>query len=736
MQPREIGGDQRWRRVLQAPLVALAVFFLLTAGVRAAELDLPQPIACPAVTADLGLRLEHADGPAAWNACERFVWSCIRAGMEANLYNKRCLEPRVPETSRIIRRLRYAPFVEPDRYKEANLLRGGFLRAVLFHKEYVDQIQPPGIRIFGGYFADIVNLENIATDRNLVFDASIFRSDVRMTNFRTTANISFDGANVRSPLLLLRSRIEGSLFLQKGVYDHVDLRDARIGASLDAADSSFNGLFRLDRAQVSGKVDLERSRLTNWSAVDATINGFVRLHMVDVRARLDMTGAKIGGDVRMQKMRFGRWPADGPHKCDWNLEADPKISFGPEAPGLKGQPELYASLKREVMENRLTGRSLVDVDGAYVCVDRVRPERHEVLLREMKIGGTLCLIDATGRIEGVLRAGIDNPAIDPFDLRSPALAIISLDGTEAKSTVLRWAESDSLTTWHAINFSTGHMLIDMDAQPRQHFIDNLELKTLAFVSSKHNPAHEALSDESDKVLCDISPDPKTIVPLDHRDAHDRIISFFTTETQHLSRSAQPFGKIVERLQASGAASTRLKMALSEYKLRQLCSTSEVFKAWEKLPSQRWYRVPDAFLANFRTVMRRLDGFGVKVDELRKVALDSGCAAGMKAYKYATSYGHEPHNIIFVIALFVMFFWLLLSLDTPALTVSENGRPARLGLLYSIDKFNPFTQMQLDRRHSQWQPNMRSLQIYVKFHRFIGFILCLLLAISVYTAARG
>ena len=51
---------------------------------------IPDPVACPAVSGELGLRPEHAEGEAAWSACERWVWSCIREGKEANLFVKRC----------------------------------------------------------------------------------------------------------------------------------------------------------------------------------------------------------------------------------------------------------------------------------------------------------------------------------------------------------------------------------------------------------------------------------------------------------------------------------------------------------------------------------------------------------------------------------------------------------------------------------------------------------------------
>ena len=128
-------------------------------------------------------------------------------------------------------------------------------------------------------------------------------------------------------------------------------------------------------------------------------------------------------------------------------------------------------------------------------------------------------------------------------------------------------------------------------------------------------------------------------------------------------------------------------------------------------------------------------FGAKVDEVRKMALDAGCAGAVTSYKYAVSYGHEPHNIVFVIAIFVLLFWLLLSFDRSGRRAAEPQASPALGLLYSIDMFNPFPQVQLNRDHAALHPKSRGLQVYLRFHRFIGFILCLLLAVSIYSAGR-
>lgn len=672
-----------------------------------------------------------------WSACERLVWSCLRHGLEANLFAKVCVAPRTAENSRLRREQRYAPFIDPDRYKLSNLLGPQFLHAILSRKDYSDRIPPSGVRIFGAYFAETLNLENIVTDKNLVIDGSIFASDVRMTNLNARFNLSFDGSNVRGRILLLRARIDGSLFLQSGVYDHVDLRDARIGASIDAADSIFNGLFRLDRAQVSGKLEFERSKLTDWSAVDASIGGFARFYLAEVRSRLDLTGIRINGDLRLQKMRFGRWRGSGAQVCDWNLERDPKSFFSPASPDLKADPELGARLIAGTIDQRPAGASLPDVSPAYVCTRGIKPELHEVLLREMKVGGTLCMIDATGEIDTVTGEPLPKSASGVELAGQPSVDTISLDGSEARATVIRWAPSKSRTLWRAVNYSTGYMLIDLDSQPDRHFIDNLEIKSIAFVSSKLNTTNvDGRAEDSDKALCDITPDPKTAIPSDSRLAHDRLISFFTDDTRNQSRSSQPLAKVVERLQSSGAVSTHLKMALSEYKFRRLCATSEFFREWAKLPPTGALQTPLAVWRVWRDLLERqhLTNFADRADETRKVGLDLACAAGVGSYKYAVSYGHEPHNIIYVIILFVLFGWGLLALDRPSLE-DFDGRPPRLGLMYAIDMFNPFPQVQLNRQHAQWRPNRQGLRIYMKFHRLIGFVLCIILAISIYSGGR-
>lgn len=723
---------------------AAPVASVIPAGVPAAFA--PVPAECPAVAAS-------AAEDAEWLACEKWAWSCIVQGLEVNLYAKECTVPRTARMRQLRTPYKYAPFIEPEAFKDTNRIRAAFLHKILTDARFSALIPPTGIRLYGAYVDGFLNLENARTDKNIVIDGSILREDVRMTNFRTANNISFDGSNIKGSLLLLRAQIEGSLFLNRGVYDHVDLRDARVGASIDAADSIFNGLFRLDRARVDGKIDFERSRLTDWSAVDATIGGFARFYLADIRARLNLTGVKINGDLRLQRLKFGRWRIIDRRRCDWNLASDPQSFFAPQQPFFKDRPEVWKAMVEESVKNRLRGSALVDSGPSYVCTRKRTPELHELLLREMRIGGTLCLIDITGLIEEwPPRAGLAIPSAKRLKgmiaRGSPSAHIskISLDGTDARATVLRWKGQDdgeplSATTWRAVNLSAGALLIDLDGQPSRHFIDNLNTTSITFVRSRTAAGAGRQSpirseEDDDKAVCDITPDQETVVPADSREAHDRLVAFFTDDRRNLSRSAQPLETIVERLKSSGAASARIKVAVSDYKLKRLCTQSEFFRRWDAEPPMPAWKAPARAWAVAGDLLSRrtLTSFGERLDEARRIGLDIACVPMLASYKYAVSYGHEPLNIIFVIIAFVALFWLLLMFDTPS-RETPLGRPHKLGILYAIDMFSPFQQVQLNRNHAKWAPNAPWLQSYLKFHRVIGFILCIILAVGIYSAGR-
>jgi hypothetical protein len=556
--------------------------------------------ACPVPEVKLELR---AEDEAAWSTCEKWVWSCILQGKEANLYEKACLVPRSVENSKAREKTQYEPFVNPDAHP-TNLLGDEFLRTILWQEDYAKKMPPPGVRIYGAYFKEPVNLENVATSANLVIDGSVFKRGVRLTNFRSPKNVSFDGSNIRGPILMLRTRIDGSLFLQKGVYDTVDLRDARIGSSIDAARSVFTDDFRMDRARIEGKVNLVKSRFTVVNAWDTVIGGSLELRLADIRLRVDMTGATVNGDVRMQRIAFGRKRAGQVPSCDWDTTAAGDHLLSELNTQFAADKEALQRIATEtvLMRPSLEGRPAI----GNICVELLKEARlganNEVLLRDMKIKGNLCLIDLTGEIAS--------------DGGREHLDIISLDGTQANSTVLRWKDSASETLWHAVNFKTPYMLINLESQPRQHFIDNMDVGFVAFVKRDPKEPPADVSDENvDKYLCDVTPTPENAMAAWSDAVHRRLVQFFTGPANK-SRSAQPFSRIVERLEESGATSTYLKIKLSEYKLAKICATSAVSKELSTFDDQSWLTFPQRLTQAWQKVRESTETAGDAHDVVR------------------------------------------------------------------------------------------------------------------------
>lgn len=709
-------------------LLILALVFLRPSPSASAEdalLDFPLIETCP--VPDPAFDTEYQP---VWTQCERWVWTCIRGGLEANLHLKLCVKGRRDgDEPRYRAPYTLAAFYDPDRFAQANALSDNLIRTILSDPSYEDKVPPSGIRIFGAYFATSVNLENITTTRNLVLDGSIFKRGVRMTNFKTTKNVSFDGSNVRGSMLLMRAQIDGSLFLERGVFDFIDARDIHIGASLEASRSVFNDMLRFDRGRIDGKVYLVKSRLTSLNAWDSKIGGSMELRLADVRMRVDLSGSTIDGDLRLQQVSFGRQSGASP-SCEW--DADVEIDHVlREAYGFaaKKDPASGERVLNEMMRTRPTeaGKPAPSLCDAPSGTEK-RISRHEMLLRSMKVDGTLCLMDTTGLIAA---------APGSATLASArSLDTISLDGTRATSTVLRWAESDSRTLWRAVNFKTGHMLINLQSAPNRHFIDDMDIEFLSIVKRDRLAKEDILNEDDDKYLCDVTPRQDNVDAAEKRDTQDRIIDFFTT-ARNESGSSQPFAKVVARIESTGVNTIYMKKALSEYKLRTLCRNSLIVNTWndkrQAAPDQsNWDLAVDTLTATFAhqspTPMTPLQ----VVDETRKLALDGICAASLPIARYSVSYGHEPHNLFLWALFFILTFWFLLKLDKkpPAAVPAPH-----LGLIYAIDTFIPMSQLRMNRRFANVLPERMLLRWYLSLHRLIGLVICLAIFILVVNAAR-
>lgn len=704
--------------------ICQALIYVAGAASSGPPPEFPKPIDCVAPNDETSIA---AADRTRWSACEKWVWSCIRQGLEANLYSKACYVPRQDEAKSARARFKLAPFVSPDDYKSANALSDDFLIALLTNPDYVRQIPPIGVRIFGAYFADPVNLENVTTTINLVLDATVARQGLRMTNFRSEKNIAIDGANIRGTVHLMRARIDGSLFLEKAVLDHIDLNDARIGSSLEATGSLFNGEFRMMRSAVDGKVILTKARLTSVIAWNAHIGSSLELRLADIRIGADFTGASVDGDVRLSEVTFGRRFMASPPHCDWDpdIQSDHILSMlktllpADSYPGKFDLAWKEVTAEREVT-NGVPAKNVCDGYGQITQTSVI----DNLLLRDMKIKGTMCAVDVSGEIGNVKSA----PGT-VSDVRQ-SLKTISLDGTEAKSTVLSWPESKSTTEWRAVNYKTEYLLINLNSQPLHHYVDNLDLRliTLLKKDKKQQPVTAIGSSDEHlvKLACDITPGIETKDDATSRDTQDRLIRFFKTDK---SQSAQPFASVVASLNSSGVNTVHLRKALSELKYTSACTSSELVKAYRDLP---WAGLSKAWEAVMARRPADTSPLQFTIRELRSIGVDAGCNAWLFVHRNAASYGHEPVRLGGWIFAIVALFWLALKFDSRGVGELYNRRS--LGLVYALDNLIPLKQYRIDPEHADALPNRPVLRVWRFIHRLLGLFLAVLLFLYVYKAA--
>lgn len=670
-----------------------------------------------ATPADLGLPETEI---ARWSSCEKWVWHCVRHGLEANLFDKSCYHPRGGVATTARETHKFAPFVNPDTYKDQNRLTPEFLITILTEPAYVSQIKPIGIRIVGAYFAEAINLENVATSVNFVLDQTMARSGLRMTNFESKRNVSLDGSNIKGVVRLMRARIEGSLFMEKAALDVVDLNDAYVGASFEATGSIFNGELRFNRARIDGKVILTQSRLTTLMAWSARIGSSLEMRLADIRVGMDLSGTTIEGDVRLQDVTFGRLIA--PDRCDWNPRLQDAQGQGARAADLltslayQDKPAAFEQAWREAVVQREAEGTSEDA----VCApseSALQPGiKQNVLLRDMQIRGTLCIMNVTGEIER--GSALENPQF---------IKTISIDGSEAKTTILGWKDSTTPTRWAAVNYKTQHLLINLNTQPAVHWVDNLTLRVITFMRQPGQTPGNGTAPVGEHIVkhgCDITPDEATTERPDQADVQQRIIRFFQNDR---SESAQPFAAIVASLQSSGINTARLSKELSIMQARNACASSEFAKNY-RLSWSTFRSAWDGALAK-RKAGQSAAAFVYEQTPL--MVSDAGCAAWHLIQYHTVRYGHEPLRLLLWIAAAVAVFTALLRLDHRR-DYSFIQRK-RLGVVYAIDTLIPVRAYRIDPPHADELPRTGFVRGYRVFHRLLGLFFVVMAFLYIYKA---
>ena len=200
---------------------------------------------------------------------ETWAWAEIRAGRTAD-FNVR-FGPLHPKT--------------PEGWDDRRKLGQAFLKTILLDDPFRSAIPRQGVRIFGAWFPEPIDLENARVEHELELVHSRFEATVNLTDMKIRGLLSLGGSGFGGKLDMDRLQADSNLFMLGGAeFAEVVLGGARVGGQLDMTGSRFGGKLNMDSVQVDGSLFMR---------------GGAEF------AEVILNGAKVGGQLSMNGSRFG-----------------------------------------------------------------------------------------------------------------------------------------------------------------------------------------------------------------------------------------------------------------------------------------------------------------------------------------------------------------------------------------------------------------------------------------------
>ena len=173
-----------------------------------------------------------------WTEPEKWTWTQICEGRIAN-FNIRAneeLDPRNPD--------------HDDKWSDNRRLSSRFLETILLHEPFRSAIPRQGVRIFGAYFSDVIDLIDASIEQPLLLYKSRFKSQVDMNRLRTPTVISLEGSKFDGDLNMDSISVGYSLLMRKAEFNAVVLRGAKIGGQLNIEGAAFKGKLNMNAVSV------------------------------------------------------------------------------------------------------------------------------------------------------------------------------------------------------------------------------------------------------------------------------------------------------------------------------------------------------------------------------------------------------------------------------------------------------------------------------------------------------
>ena len=268
------------------------------------------------MTACLALSTKYS-----WNVAEQFVWEMTCASKTANFNTRHGILDL------------YDGRKWNSAHNRERTISSLFLEQVLFNESLRDAVPRKGVWIVGALFDDSIDLGDGAIPWDICLCDSRFEKSLNISGLRADRNIILDESFIvgelvygdRVGLKAQSVRVEGDLRMRNATMPNVDLNGAKVGGRLNMNEAVVGtlpedlsdqrniqgGAIRMDSASIGGDLFLRRAKLpsAHVSLVFTTIGSNVDFSH-SILGNVDMTGSRIGGELRIVDTRWSHESGD------------------------------------------------------------------------------------------------------------------------------------------------------------------------------------------------------------------------------------------------------------------------------------------------------------------------------------------------------------------------------------------------------------------------------------------
>jgi hypothetical protein len=157
-----------------------------------------------------------------------------------------------------------------------------------------NKIEPIGIRINGAIFCEKLDLVGLNLPYSLVIDHSIFVKGIEARNFQTKGDLSLDGGLVFGALMVMRSRIGGTIFGDGALIQKAEILDSEVHGSLLLRESVLLEPAIFDTVTIAGELSLRQSDFPYFLLQFSKVGGVLDLSGSQARCAYQLKKNEIG----------------------------------------------------------------------------------------------------------------------------------------------------------------------------------------------------------------------------------------------------------------------------------------------------------------------------------------------------------------------------------------------------------------------------------------------------------